>query len=94
MFYSLISVNRIKNAFQESCGVISKQEFIFERVLKKRVTREGVIEDFFKWLGYPDSYNLWEPQKLLLSNELIVDYLRRENIMAVTCLSRKQHSMI
>ena len=72
---------RKKNSGGKSCGVsssVSEQEFIVERVLKKRVTREGVIEYFLKWLGYPDSYNSWEPQELLLSNELIADYERRE----------------
>jgi hypothetical protein len=65
-------------ASSSSLYSVSEQEFIVERVLKKRVNREGVIEYFLKWLGYPDSYNSWEPQQLLLGNELIADFERRE----------------
>lgn len=57
---------------------VSEQEFIVERVLKKRVNREGVVEYFLKWMGYPDSYNSWEPQECLEGNELIADFERRE----------------
>lgn len=57
---------------------VSEQEFIVEKVLKKRVNREGVVEYFLKWLGYPDSYNSWEPQECLEGNELIADFERRE----------------
>ena len=49
-----------------------------EKILKKRFSKEGVVEYYLKWLGYPDSCNSWEPKECLLGNQLIEDYERRE----------------
>lgn len=61
-----------------SSSSLSDQEFIVEKVIKKRENREGIVEYFLKWMGYPDSYNSWEPKQCLLGNELIADFERRE----------------
>lgn len=42
-----------------------KEDFYrIEKILKTR-KRKGKIEYFVKWLGYPDSYNSWEPSENL-----------------------------
>lgn len=49
-----------------------------EKILRKRVSRDGVVEYYLKWLGYPDSCNSWEPKECLAGNQLIQDFERRQ----------------
>ena len=56
----------------------TEQRFFVERILKKRVSRTGLVEYYLKWLGYPDSCNSWEPSDNLLGNQLIAEFERQE----------------
>lgn len=46
------------------------EDFTVEMILKKRF-RDGNVEYFVKWNGYPDTDNTWEPEQLLSCPDLI-----------------------
>lgn len=52
------------------------EDFKVEMVLKKRL-REGIVEYYVKWMGYPDTDNTWEPEQLLHCPQLIKQFNAR-----------------
>ena len=52
-------VYRIKDLLDDEIdGIFDEVEFLVDKVLKSR-TRNGVVEKFVSWLGYPDKFNSW-----------------------------------
>lgn len=58
----------------------SENEFEVEKVLDKKTLRNGKIKYLLKWVGYPDSDNLWVPIEDTYCPELIEEY--EKNAMA------------
>jgi len=47
-----------------------KEKFFVEKVIKRRVNKEGKEEFLVKWVGYPLSQATWEPFENLSGEEV------------------------
>lgn len=41
---------------------LTANDYIVEKILKKRVLRDGRVEYFLKWQGFGEDCNSWEPE--------------------------------
>ena len=57
-------------------------EFFVKQILSFRgdVTKVSTLTFRVKWLAYDESFNSWEPWKLLMKNEILHKYLMRVNL--------------
>lgn len=51
-----------KRFYPEELQKVFVKEYRVEKIIKER-TKNGKKEYFIKWLGYPDSFNTWEPEE-------------------------------
>ena len=61
------------------------EEYVVDKVLKRRCSESGKIYCLVKWLGYPKEYNTWEPEQNLLSvgkyDEFISWFSKRQHLV-------------
>merc|ERR1712223_344046 len=62
---------------QEKKAESDEEQFVVEKIIKKRYGKQGLPEYFVKWKGYPDEENTWEAKKSLDCKDLIAKFEKK-----------------
>lgn len=61
------------------------EEYVVERIEKRRVLNNGRVEYFLKWKNWSSTYNTWEPEEHLKNcPELVEQFLYKERDRELT----------
>lgn len=61
---------------ESGCG---DEEYVVEKIEKRRVLENGQVEYFLKWKNWSSQYNSWEPEEHLRNcPELVEQFLNKE----------------
>jgi hypothetical protein len=52
---------------------MSEEEYVVEKLVGKRINKEGVLEYKVKWEGYSDQESTWEPLENLINVKNIIE---------------------
>ena len=63
------------------------EEYVVEKVVKRRCMETGQYFCLVKWLGYPREYDTWEPEENLISvdkhDEFMASFTQRQYLVSV-----------
>jgi hypothetical protein len=65
---------RKRKSSENKNSIKIEEEYIVERIIRKRVSKCGKVEYFLKWKDYSDDQNTWEPRENLGCKEMINDF--------------------
>ena len=52
---------------------MSEEEYVVEKIVGKRINKDGVLEYKVKWEGYSDQESTWEPLENLVNVQNIIE---------------------
>ena len=54
------------------------EEYVVERIIEKRFTKNGTAEYLVKWKNYGDHENTWEPNENMVHCEAMIERFERK----------------